>query len=61
MIGLDLFAIAKLVAIWIINTRLPLRSNLNLGFCVLLVFTVNLLHLELFFFTMYYLKSFIRE
>ena len=55
MIGLGLIPSAKLAVIWIINPKVLLDSEPNIGFNLFYIrfFNVNFEHLELFFFTLY--------
>ena len=59
MIGLDLCASANLAVIWIINSKLMLHSDPNIGFGLscLSFFIVNFVYLELFIFTLYLFKK----
>ena len=62
MIGLDLCASANLAVIWIINSKLLLHSDPNMGFGLscLRFFIANFLYLELFIFTLYLFETFYR-
>ena len=63
MIGLGLSENAKLEFVWINNPKVLIHSDPNIRFDLsyFSFFIENFVHLGLFFYTLYFLKFFIRE